>query len=749
MAWNSQQTKSLGGNRGQKAALGPGAPVSLHPSTAGRAYRDSWDIERAYREGLQKVVWVSRCIDVIAGNQARLPIILRKDNKPDGEIWTRKHRLLDIFNTKANQGENAFAFRYRLSSQLLMSTRGAFVEKVFGRNGDVVALNLLPPQFTSPIPDPRKFVAGYQVDLPSGEKYIIPPERVVWIRKPHPLDPYLSLTPMESAGIAIEIENLSRVYNRNFLLNDGRPGGLLVVRGDMSDDDISELKSRFRGNISMSGATTVIASQDGADYVDTGASPRDAAYVEMRQITKEEILASFGVPESVIGNASGRTFSNAAEELRVFWMETMLPHLEPLARALDELDDNFYIDFDTSSVPILIISKQERQRYVMEEFGNGLISANEYREATGRKKLESEIADQLLSNPNLVPIANTEKPFSIEDQTPIAEGGAVPGGPGAPGAPGAMPAEGQMPQEPGQEVGALQTGGEIPPGEQQPAGVVGAPEAAIEPVPEGQLSVSLAQIQTKILNQAISDADLKAEQSADRWAEIFQASLDRLFERQQRVIMEKALGAKARRSMRDGTLDANSIFDLDVWNKQLADDIRPLIKSTMADAAQMLADELGQSGTLSQDEFDAIVEAQIERVKKVNESTKEEVASAIVVVAALDGDEEEKSSMLKAAMIAIFANLLTKRARLISEHESQTAFNAGTFLATKAAGLPKKKWLTRRDVRVREEHKFLHGKSVPIGAGFAADGSVLRFPGDPLAPPHLTINCRCRLRYEL
>jgi HK97 family phage portal protein len=457
---------------------------------------------------MQKVVWVSRCIDAISGNQARLPMILRKDNNPNGQVVDRRHPLLDIFNSKANMGENSFVFRYRVSSQLLMSSRGVFIEKVYGRDGGVIALNLLPPQHTSPIPDPRRFVSGYQVDLPSGQKQIIKPEDVVWIRRPHPLDPYLSLTPMESAGIAIEIENLARIYNRNFLLNDGRPGGLLVLRGEIDDDDKDELRSRFRGNLNRAGSVSVISSDDGADFIDTASNPRDAAYIQMRQLTKEEILASFGVPESVIGNASGRTFSNANEEMRVFWMETMMPHLEPLARAFDELDPKYYIDFDTSDVPILIMAKQERERYLMDEFNNGLISANEYRDGSGRKKLESEIADQLLSSPQLVPIANTEKPFSVEEQTPIAEAGAVPGGPDQmpPGAEGQIPgAEGQMPEAAPAE-GAPAAGAEQ-----------AAPQSTIEPLPEGQLSDSYEGMQYKSLNPEYDEWDTKAEQSVDRW----------------------------------------------------------------------------------------------------------------------------------------------------------------------------------------------------------------------------------------
>jgi len=180
MAWNKTESKSLDGGQ-IKSALGLGAPVALNPSMVGRAYRDSWDIERAYREGMQRVTWVFRCIDAISGNQARLPAVLRKDNSPQGEIVasSRSSNILDLLNTKSNEGENSFVFRFRMSSQLLMSTRGVFIEKVRGRDGRINALHLLPPQHTAPIPDPKKFVAGFEVTLPGGGKKIIKPDDVV------------------------------------------------------------------------------------------------------------------------------------------------------------------------------------------------------------------------------------------------------------------------------------------------------------------------------------------------------------------------------------------------------------------------------------------------------------------------------------------------------------------------------------------------------------------------------------------
>ena len=735
MAWNVTN-KSLSDSQ-QKSALNAGAPVAFNPAFQGKPYSDAWDIERAYREGVQKVTWVFRCIDAISGNQARLPVVLKKDNSSRGQIVNpRNNPILDLLNSKTNDGENSFIFRYRLSAQLLMSSRGAFVEKVRGRDGRLIALHLLPPQHTRPIPDRKKFVSGFEVDMRNGAKEYLKPEDVIWFRRPHPLDPYLSITPMESAGIAIEIENLAKLYNRHYLLNDGRPGGLLVVRGEIDDDDKDELKNRFRGNLSKTGATTVISSDDGVDFVDTSASPRDAAYMQMRQITKEEILSAFGVPESVIGNAAGRTFSNAGEEIRVFWTETMLPHLDLLARAFDELDENLYIDFETDSVPILIIAKQERTRYLMDEFQQGLISVNEYRDGTGKKKVESELADSLLQNPNQTPIANTEKPFKPEEQQPVdMAAGAAAGPPGLPV---------QSPPVP--------EGAELPPAEGAVAPEVApvSPETTAAPIPEGQLSAEFGGIETKSDEQdepLYDEWDTKAEQDTDRWTEILERSLERMFERQQRVITEKAMGAKARKAMATNSIDVDSIFDSEVWARQMDEDIKPVLKAIAMEAVALSAQKAGMQPDVEEEEVNAAVDQQMERVKKANDTTKEEIAAAILIASAMD-NEDERSSMLRAAIAAIFANLLGKRKRTIAELESQASHNAGTYFGGIRMGGGKKTWLSRRDAKVRPEHVALNGKTVDMKQGFAVGESLLRFPGDPLAPLSLTINCRCRLRFS-
>jgi len=681
MAWNTSDNKSLG-NGGQKVALGPGGLVAQNASYAGKAYRDPWDIERAYREGMQKVTWVSRCIDAIAGNQARLPIILRRDNSPEGSIVRNKggkqKGILDILNTKSNIGENSFIFRYRMSSQLLLGTRGVFIEKVRGRDGGIIGLNLLPPQSTAPIPDPKEFVSGYEVLMPNGDKVIMKPRDVVWIRRPHPLDPYLSLTPLESAGIAVEIENLAKLYNRNYLLNDGRPGGLLVLRGEIDDDDKDELRNRFRGNLGKVGQTSVISADDGVDFVDTSSNPRDAAYIQMRQITKEEILASFGVPESVIGNAAGRTFSNASEEIRVFWNETMAPHLEVLARALDELDDDHYIDFDTSDVPVLIMAKQESERYLMQELQAGLISVNEYRLGTGRKDVEADLADSLLMNPNLTPIANTKKPMPTQQPgMPMPGQGGPPGMPGMPGMPpdaGAPPAMPGMP--PGGDMLALppEMAGGAPPDPTTMAGAMalesmggagpGAPGAGAPPG-MSMAGASGSEIFTK---------DDSSDMAVSRWTEILDRSIERVLERMQRVVLEKMNGQKSRRALASGGLDIDSIVSKDTWFKQLDEDVKPVLATIVRDSQNVYGEKSLNYKAPTKNDIAVNSESQMARIKSLVDGISAEIATSIFNSYGIPG-EEERYSALRSSVNMIFADAIANSRPAVADREARRAWD--------------------------------------------------------------------------
>ena len=674
MAWNSPSNKSL--NDAQRKELGPGAPIAQNPGYAGRPYRDTWDIERAYREGMQKVTWVARCIDAIAGNQARLPIQLRKDNSPEGEIVTgriaRDSTLLEVLNNKSNIGENSFIFRYRLSAQLLLGTRGVFIEKVRGRDGRIVGLNLLPPQSTAPIPHPKTFVSGYEVSMPFGQKVTLQPKDVVWIRRPHPLDPYLSLTPLEACGVAVEIENLAKIYNRNYLLNDGRPGGLLVLRGEIDDDDKDELKSRFRGNLSRAGYTSVISSDDGADYIDTSANPRDAAYIQMRQITKEEILSSFGVPESVIGNAAGRTFSNAAEEIRVFWMETMLPHLEILERGLDELDEDYYLDFDTSNVPIIMLYKQEQRRYLMDEFQSGLISNNEYRIGSGRKETESDLADSLLMNPNLIPISNTKKKM----EPPAAEMGGQPGMPGMPGMPG-VPGQEGMPPLPGAPEQAPPVPG-APEPQLDPNTMAGALAQTTMPTPEAAPTNAQSPVPPGAASAEGPMMFKDDKQDIYRWEEILNRSMERVLERQQRVILEKVSGIKARKALFAGTLDIDSIMQIDVWDRQMEEDIKPVISSIIQESWSIKSEMpmTKTSSIKSNVDFIAQVNSHMDRISKINFETKDFLSRAMFTALNIPG-EEERASAFRSEVVAYFTTLMAKTRFDIAEAEARRAWNFG------------------------------------------------------------------------
>lgn len=280
---------------------------------AGTPYQDSWDVDRAVKDGLQKVTWVFRAVDAICTAWIKLPFQFRVDDAVDGAP-VETHPLYRVLNREANPQEDSAVFRYRLMASYLLSRRGVFVEVVRTNGGDVESLWILPTPYTHPVPG-NNGIAAFEVRTPGMDAPDrLRPNQVLWIRKPHPIDPFAALTPLESVGLAADVDWYARLYNRNFLRNDGRPGGVLAISEDMDEDDVEELRRRFVGGPDNAGRVTVITGAgSGSSFVDTAVTPRDAQYVQARAASKEEILIGFGTPESILGNASGRCVDDRTE----------------------------------------------------------------------------------------------------------------------------------------------------------------------------------------------------------------------------------------------------------------------------------------------------------------------------------------------------------------------------------------------------------------------------------------------------
>jgi len=363
----------------------------------------------------------------------------------------------------------------------------------------------------------------------------------------------------------------------------------------------------------------------------------------------------------------------------------MLPHLEPIARALDELDDEYYVDFDTSGVPILLLYKQERDRYLLSEFQAGLISTNEYRTGSSRKEVEADLADSLLMNPNLVPIANTKKKMEENAaQIPGQAPGMTGAMPGMPQAMPGMPPEAQPPLDPNTMQGAM---AEVQSqAAAAPAGDMAqttAPVAA-EPGIAAPATLSLEQvekIETKS-NQVnkLVDIENKSEIAIERWIEILSRGIERIIERQQRVVLEKSSGLKSRKALMAGTLEIDSILSTDIWNKQFDEDLKPVLSAIVNDSFEAKQERNTLTGIQSKSipafDFVKSVDSHLSLIKQINDQIFSEI-NTIMLKSFLLPEEERRASSFREGIIEMYANKLAKDQTELAESVARSTWNFG------------------------------------------------------------------------
>lgn len=116
------------------------------------------------------------------------------------------------------------------------------------------------------------------------------------------------------------------------------------------------------------------------------------------------------------------------------------------------------------------------------------------------------------------------------------------------------------------------------------------------------------------------------------------------------------------------------------------------------------------------------------------EETEEEVE---------DKDEEDKFNWLLGFYLSM------DRADVVAENEANVIFNHEEYKEAVSDGRTLKVWITEEDERVRETHKAVNEKAIPIDEYFIVGDSYMLYPKDTSmgASMNEIANCRCHIEY--
>lgn len=791
-----RRTASLGADRTERKALIPVAFSQYYNDLAVNSMHTparSWPVERAVTQGYDRVIWCFKSVDTISSDQSRLPYLIK-----DGEDVVEDHPQLKLLNVRANPLESAQIFRKRLSAQALLSKRGVFVEKTKSNGGTPLRYDLLPPDRTEPIPGADGTIEYFRLTKTNGRGYReLAPEQVIWVRNPHLLDPYSGVTPLESAGLSVELDHFARLYNVSFMQNDGRPGGVLAVRktdgttGDMDPRQMDRIESRFRKGPTEAGKLSVIAGD--LSYVDLATRPRDMQYGATSKNAKVEVLAAFGVSETVLGYAADRTFANADSELYVYWTITMRQHNDMILAAFDEdTDDNLKGYFDTSMVEVLDRVEKEKRAEAREEFAAGLRSPYSYAKLAGR---EDEVGDMPETRALYIPTGKTPMPTSEEDaiKMGLREDPNAPAAPavgGAPGDPAALPEGEDTEDAPGAAPAAL---GAAPAG---PKAIGAGPAGGAD---EG---IDMAAMQGKARLRSVGGegpklrVQYRVERKAAAPSPWVESTVDTTIADQVEAEMQAALAALGERwtdraatrisspKQRKGTrhwapeyerdtrvgtkaLDADKAVDEQTWEDEAEAALAPIVTSAAVTAAVSLLNDVGVTPpageTMTSFARRSVNQSIVETIALVRRSAARQARGLVAVVNRADQDGEPIDVILDA--VREFARGMAGWARGLATQAATATTNGARDDAAAVAVQPSvddegetrtvsevnRIWFSRRDVKVRPSHApktGADGQVRQLTEPFIVGEFLLRYPSDPLAPLRETAGCRCHLRYR-
>ena len=707
-------------------------------------------------------VWVYACVYQIAVSIAGIPLALfRKPTTKEGRpMRIDNHPILQLI-----KHPNPFMSGFDLKESIVASmelTGNAYQEKVWEKGADVTTdlpMEIYPLQShrVKIIPDMQKRIAGYKYGA-AGKSVTFITEEIIHTRYYNPESDFYGCPALSAGEMSINTDMRASKWNKAFFDNSARPDGILETEQQLSDTLINRLKKQWRlFHQGTSRAHDVAVLEGGLKYKVVSLSQKEMDFIQSKQMSRDEILAVFGVPPAVLGIMEKANFSNMESQRRNFWEHTLLPKVEKIqngwnAGIVRPYDDKLRLVFDLNKVEALKESRESRAKIGSMLVDRGLMTQNEAR---------AEFFD-------LPPVDWGDTWYMPLNITPVDKANST---------------------TVGRPSGSTQTEAQ-PDGKRKPAGkmlykgFVGLDDDFIdveveEPTPfdyDGVLNVAEGLI------KALSTEDDPSGLVPDE-EEIYPVIV---FDNEDSIENRKKAYIKGHQKLEDKfAKKVVSLFDselkklesavkrnkpiaklesiVDSFKNKARGDAEEVYKEMVEKAGESAMAELrravnnekaAEAPDLEFDLYDPdvasfISERSYDFWEHVSETTKQNLRDLLTDAADQGWTTEEIADKLASKAFGEFIDGEYKRARLIARTETTIALGQATMLSYKQSGLNlRKRWLTAHDEKVRVTHVACEAEgAINLDATFS---NGLKFPGDPSTNDVAELaNCRCSMVPEV
>ncbi len=366
--------------------------------------------------------WAYACTNAIAEKVAEMELTLQKKN---GEVWEDlpSHPAVDIiyyvndfmsyhelmFGTQAFQELDGNSFWY------LVPAAGKAVSEIWP----------LDPTRMTVVKSSKNFIGGYIYVNEKGEKVPFKPTEILHFKRFSPTNPFRGVGTVEAAAIPLDIDKFASEWQRNFFGNAAMPAALLTSDNELTQEQYDRImanwKAKYQG---VANAHKLAIMEGGIKYTSLSPTAKEMEFTQSRKDIRDEILAIFRVPKTILGITEDVNFASAQASEYVFSKYIIKPKMNFILSVLNEnylplwgLDPKQYRFSCVDPVPENIEQKLTERVQSVDKWK----TRNEIRAEEGLPPVEG--GDELYTSTLQAPISgsNEEEPETQEQDDETEE----------------------------------------------------------------------------------------------------------------------------------------------------------------------------------------------------------------------------------------------------------------------------------------------------------------------------------------